>query len=152
MRISDWSSYVGSSDLIEGTVEGVAWRLGHAGFAGGGEDDGSLWLGDGQRGLARFGVQESARAEAGEAIAALRELGLHVHLSSGDSSAAVARFGEALGIDDVHARQTPEQKLAFVRALQAEGRRVAMVGGGLNAAPVLAGADVSLAEIGREHV
>src|SRR3546814_20472905 len=74
MRISDWSSYVGSSDLIEGTVEGVAWRLGHAGFACGGEDDGSLWLGDGQSGLARFGVQESARADAGEAIAAQREL------------------------------------------------------------------------------
>src|SRR5690606_15747344 len=67
------------------------------------------------------------------------------HLSSGDSSAAVARFSEALGIDDVHARQTPEQKLAFVRTLQAEGRRVAMVGDGLNDAPVLAGADVSLA-------
>ncbi|MFC3715518.1 heavy metal translocating P-type ATPase [Luteimonas soli] len=130
---------------IEGSVEGVAWRLGHAGFACGGEDDGSLWLGDGRRSVARFGVQESARAEAGEAIAALRELGLHVHLSSGDSSAAVARFGEALGIDDAHARQTPEQKLAFVRALQAEGRRVAMVGDGLNDAPVLAGADVSLA-------
>jgi Cu2+-exporting ATPase len=45
----------------------------------------------------------------------------------------------------VHARQTPEQKLAFVRGLQAQGRRVAMVGDGLNDAPVLAGADVSLA-------
>ena len=130
---------------IEGTVEGVAWRLGHAGFAGGGEDDGSLWLGDGQRSVARFGVRESARAEAGEAIAALRGLGLRVHLSSGDSAAAVARFGEALGIDEAHARQTPEQKLAFVRKLQAGGRRVAMVGDGLNDAPVLAGADVSLA-------
>lgn len=130
---------------IEGCVEGVTWRLGHADFACGGEDDGSLWLGDGERGLARFGVRESARVEAGEAIAALRGLGLRVHLSSGDSNAAVARFGEALGIDDVHARQTPEQKLAFVRGLQAEGRRVAMVGDGLNDAPVLAGADVSLA-------
>ncbi|MEO5628564.1 MAG: heavy metal translocating P-type ATPase [Thermomonas sp.] len=130
---------------IEGHVDGVAWRLGHAGFACGGTADVDLWLGDGTRAFARFAVRESARPEAAAAIAALRAQGLCLHLSSGDAHAAVMRFGEALGIDDVHARQTPEQKLAFVRSLQAQGRRVAMVGDGLNDAPVLAGADVSLA-------
>lgn len=130
---------------IEGVVEGVGWRLGHAGFACSADDDGGLWLGDGTRGVARFGVRESPRDEAAAAIAGLRALGLRLHLSSGDSAAAVARFGDALGIDDVHARQTPEQKLAFVRSLQADGRRVAMIGDGLNDAPVLAGADVSMA-------
>ena len=58
---------------------------------------------------------------------------------------AVQRFAAQLGIDHAHARQTPEDKLARVRALQASGRVVAMVGDGLNDAPVLAGADVSLA-------
>jgi Cu2+-exporting ATPase len=130
---------------IEGIVDGVTWRLGHAGFACGGADDGGIWLGNGERGVARFGVQETARPEAAAAIAALRAQGLHLHLSSGDAHDSVMRFGEALGIADVHARQTPEQKLAFVRGLQSEGRRVAMVGDGLNDAPVLAGADVSLA-------
>lgn len=134
---------------IEGVVDGIHWRLGHAGFACNGKDDGALWLGCGDgdrvRGVARFGVQESARPEAAAAIAALRALGLRLHLSSGDAHDSVMRFGEALGISDVHARQSPEQKLAFVRSLQAEGRRVAMVGDGLNDAPVLAGADVSLA-------
>ncbi len=130
---------------ITGDVDGITWRLGQAGFAAGGADDGDLWLGDGMRGIARFGVRESARTEAAAAIAALRAQGLRLHLSSGDAHAAVLRFGEALGIDDVHARQTPEQKLAYVRSLQAQGRRVAMVGDGLNDAPVLAGADVSLA-------
>lgn len=134
---------------IQGEVDGIKWRLGHASFACGGADDGQLWLGCGDdnrvRGVARFGVQESARPEAAAAIAAMRAQGLRLHLSSGDAQAAVMRFGEALGIDDVYARQTPEQKLAFVRGLQSEGRRVGMVGDGLNDAPVLAGADVSLA-------
>jgi Cu2+-exporting ATPase len=130
---------------IEGSVEGVAWRLGRAGFACGTDDDDDLWLGDGRRAVARFGVRESPRADAAEAISALRALGLDLHLSSGDAPEAVACFAQALGIDDAHARQSPEQKLAFVRGLQAGGRRVAMVGDGLNDAPVLAGADVSLA-------
>ncbi|MEO6227911.1 MAG: heavy metal translocating P-type ATPase, partial [Thermomonas sp.] len=130
---------------IEGRVDGITWRLGHAGFACGGDDDGHLWLNDGTRRVARFGVQETARPEAAAAIAALRAQGLCLHLSSGDSHAAAMRFGQALGIANVHARQTPEQKLAFVRSLQSQGCRVAMVGDGLNDAPVLAGADVSLA-------
>ena len=130
---------------IEGDVDRIRWRLGQAHYACGGDDDAHLWLGDGVRGVARFGVQETARPEAAAAIAALRAQGLRLHLSSGDAHAAVMRFGEALGIHDVHARQTPEQKLAYVRSLQAQGRRVAMVGDGLNDAPVLAGADVSLA-------
>ena len=130
---------------IEGRIEGITWRLGHAGFACGADDDGQVWLGDGTRCIARFRVHEAARPEAAAAIAALRAQGMCLHVSSGDSHDAAMRFGEALGIADVHARQTPEQKLAFVRSLQAQGRRVAMVGDGLNDAPVLAGADVSLA-------
>ena len=55
------------------------------------------------------------------------------------------RMGQALGLDQLHARQSPEDKLALVHGLQAKGRIVAMVGDGLNDAPVLAGADVSIA-------
>ena len=129
---------------IEGMVEGEHWRLGQAGFAAGVADDGGLWLG-GARGRARFTVAEGERQDARAAIAALRQEGLIVHLSSGDGDAAVRRFAAELGIDHAHARQSPTDKLAYARALQADGRVVAMVGDGLNDAPVLAGADVSLA-------
>jgi len=130
---------------LEGVVDGVRWRLGQGPFAPSGGDDGALWLGDGRHAAARFSVRESARADAPAALAALRAQGLSVHLASGDAAPAVAAFADRLRIDTAHARQSPEDKLANVRALQARGRRVAMVGDGLNDAPVLAGADVSIA-------
>lgn len=130
---------------IAGSIDGVAWRLGQARFACGGTDDGAVWLGDGARAWARFEVHESERGDAAPALAALRRAGLALHLSSGDAAMAVEPFAKRLGIAHVHARQSPEDKLALVRKLQQQGRRVAMVGDGLNDAPVLAGADVSIA-------
>jgi Cu2+-exporting ATPase len=130
---------------IRCTIEGIAWRLGQAGFACDGEDDGALWLGDGHDAFARFEVRERERADAASALEELRADGVALHLSSGDAVGTVARFAARFGIEDAHARQAPEDKLAFVRQLQQQGRRVAMIGDGLNDAPVLAGADVSIA-------
>ena len=130
---------------VQGRLAGVHWYLGRADFAAGREDDGFLWLGDGQRGVARFSLHESPREDADSALRELQAQGLQVHLASGDGAEAVQRLADSLGITQAHARQTPEDKLALVRGLQAQGRIVAMVGDGLNDAPVLAGADVSLA-------
>jgi Cu2+-exporting ATPase len=130
---------------IEGFVEGRHWRLGRAGYAAAVADDGRIWLGNGERAAARFTLQESERDDARAAIDALRAQGLVVHLSSGDAERPVRRFAGQVGIDLAHARQSPEDKLAFVHGLQQQDRIVAMVGDGLNDAPVLAGADVSLA-------
>ncbi len=130
---------------IEGRVDGKRWRLGQAAFAAGELDDGQLWLGDGLRAAARFRLRESERADARAAIDLLKSQGLDVHLSSGDAEPAVAGFARNLGIVDALARQSPEAKLARVRQLQESGRVVLMVGDGLNDAPVLAGADVSIA-------
>ena len=140
---SDVIAHAGAG--IEGMVEGRHWRLGHARFACGGEDDGALWLGDGTRAFARFGIRERQRTDAAAALAALRAQGIEPQLLSGDGSEAVRRFADALGIAQARARQTPEQKLDAVHVLQAQGRTVAMVGDGINDAPVLAAADVSFA-------
>lgn len=132
---------------IEGEIDGHFWRLGRPGFAAGRADDGAVWLGDGRQPAARFIVEDLLRADAEPALAALRGQDLGVELLSGDGEASVARLAARLGIaaDSAHARQTPEDKLARIRALQAAGHRVAMVGDGINDAPVLAGADVSFA-------
>jgi len=130
---------------IEGDVDGMHWRLGRADFAAAHTDDGALWLGDGTRAFARITIRETMREDAREAVAALRGAGVSVELCSGDAGDAVASFARQVGIDEFHARQSPEDKLARVRVAQARGEVVAMVGDGLNDAPVLAGADVSLA-------
>ena len=130
---------------IEGMVEGGRWRIGRGDFAAGREDDGAVWLGDGEHPAARFEIGESMREDAIDAAAALHAQGLRLHLASGDAAERVAALASRIGIDDASARQTPEDKLAYVRRRQSEGRVVAMVGDGLNDAPVLAGADVSIA-------
>jgi len=128
-------------------AEGRLWRLGSASWAGdaglGGGTE--VWLGCDGRPLARFDLEESLRPGSAEAVRALQAAGLRVTLLSGDASERAMALAARLGITDVHARATPEGKLAAVAQAQAEGRLVAMVGDGINDAPVLARADVSLA-------
>lgn len=131
---------------IEGIVDGHLWRLGRADFAAGRPgDDAALWLGDGRHAEARLHLSDPPRADAAGSVAQLAGMGLRVHLSSGDAHAPVHALAGQLGIGTALARQSPEDKLAYARGLQADGRVVAMLGDGLNDAPVLAGADVSVA-------
>jgi len=95
--------------------------------------------------LASFWLDETLRPDAEPAVGALGALGLDVCLLSGDRAAAVARLALRAGIGQALGQQTPEGKLAHIRLLQQRGHRVAMVGDGLNDAPVLARADVSVA-------
>ncbi|MFT3755331.1 MAG: HAD-IC family P-type ATPase [Pseudoxanthomonas sp.] len=109
------------------------------------QQDTGLWLSNDQQAIAHFHLQENSRPDAAQALHALRQQNLHIHLSSGDADAPVQFFAQALHIDAPRSRQSPQDKLATVRELQSQGRIVAMVGDGLNDAPVLAGADVSIA-------
>jgi P-type Cu2+ transporter len=132
---------------IEGIVRGQKLRLGTAPFAVGRADDGAIWLGDAGGMLARFTVAEQPREEADRTLQSLARLGIETQILSGDSSESVARFSAQLDAPVSHAegRLLPEDKLARLRALQASGHCVTMVGDGINDAPVLAGANVSIA-------
>jgi Cu2+-exporting ATPase len=135
---------------LEGVVGGRRLRLGVAGFAAGCDDDGAVWLGDGSAPLARFEISEQPRQEGAATLRQLHRLGLRLQLLSGDAVATVRGFAASLGaaFETIEGRLLPEDKLARIRALQGSGRRVAMVGDGINDAPVLAGANVSLAVSG----
>ena len=102
-------------------------------------------LSDDEGPAAEFVLQDAVRADAAETLAELRAMGLELSLLSGDGSDAVEHVADALGIDTWHARLTPADKLDAIQALQRSGARVLMVGDGINDAPVIAGADVSIA-------
>jgi len=90
-------------------------------------------------------VANEPRPESKRTVAALRGLGLAIEISSGDSVVAVRRLARHCGIGNFAARRSPAQKLERVRALTSQGEFVAMVGDGINDAPVLGGAGVSVA-------
>lgn len=102
-------------------------------------------LGSAQGLLAAFLLADRLREDAVETVARLQALGLRVHLYSGDAPATVSVIAKRLGIERQAGQLTPADKLERVRALQGEGAVVAMVGDGVNDAPVLSQAQVSVA-------
>ena len=90
-------------------------------------------------------VADRIRPTAKSAVAALHDLGIRVLLLTGDSRATAQTVARTLGIDEVRAEVLPADKAAEVRRLEAQGRRVAMVGDGVNDAPALAAATVGIA-------
>jgi len=92
-----------------------------------------------------FGIADKARGNAREAIAQLHAMGVKTLMATGDVQAAADHIAALVGIDHVIAQARPEDKLAIIHDLQAKGEKVGMIGDGINDAPALAAADVSLA-------
>jgi P-type Cu2+ transporter len=136
---------------VEGVVDGARYRLGRSDFALGDaapapdEADDAIILADVSGELARFAISEQPRAGAVALIRSLREDGIDCEILSGDCPARVDAMAHVLSIDHALAAATPADKLARLHTLRRDGHIVAMVGDGINDAPVLAGADVAIA-------
>lgn len=144
---------------IEGVVDGCRYRIGRPDYvlqlsratlptsAASMLDSGDtvVVLGDTSGCLAVFRIGDEVRPESKRLVAELQAAGRHVVLLTGDAPGVAARVGHELGIADIRAGVTPQGKHACVTELQAAGAVVAMVGDGVNDAPVLAQAQVSIA-------
>jgi len=95
--------------------------------------------------LGQIDIADEIKDDSAAALAELHRLRLRTILLTGDHAGTARAIAQRVGIDDVRAQATPEQKAAIIRQMQAEGRRVAMVGDGINDAPALAVADVGIA-------
>ena len=105
----------------------------------------TIYLVEETRVLAAFAVADAVRPESAEAVRRLHDGGIEVMMLTGDAQSVADSVARELGIDEVFAQVLPEQKAAKIEELQARGRRVAMVGDGVNDAPALVTSDVGVA-------
>jgi P-type Cu2+ transporter len=135
---------VGSDRLFhrdDVTLDGLADRA--AQLAAGGRTTVEVAI-DGNAAVV-IGIADAPRETANAAVLALRELGVRVVMLTGDAQSTAQRVAAQVGIDEVIAEVLPQDKAAKVSELQQQGRKVAMVGDGVNDAPALAQADVGIA-------
>ncbi|MGF1658382.1 MAG: heavy metal translocating P-type ATPase [Rubrimonas sp.] len=151
---------------VEAVVEGRQVRVGRRRFVGGAADAAleaaaallaeqgltAVWIGVDGRPAAVAGFADAPRPDAAAAVAALKARGIDVRMLTGDAPETAARIAGKLGLAQVEAGLRPEDKLRLLRALRAEGKRVAMIGDGVNDAPALAAADVGVAMSGGADV
>lgn len=138
---------------VEGWFENERWRFGRPDWVGSEQDDGRTVAAFGREGgtIRMIAFADALRPRASEAMAELHELGVETRLVSGDSPAVVEEIARQMGIPG-SARITPAGKNEYVREAQAKGRRVLMVGDGLNDGPALKAADVAMAPAGASDV
>ncbi len=137
--------FVGGPALLEKADAEPSPKLREAAEQAADQGRAAIYLLEEGHALAVFAVADAVRPESHEAVDRLHESGIEVAMLTGDASAVADAVAEELGIDTVFAEVLPDQKADKIKALQAGGKKVAMVGDGVNDAPALATADVGIA-------
>ena len=147
---------------ISGKIDGKPWYIGNAMFVQAhctthSELDATgkhtqIFLADKEHVHARLSLEDEIRPDAYTTVQALQQAGMEIILMSGDNHSAAQAVAEQVGINTVFAELGPADKLHEVQKLQQQGNTVIMVGDGINDAPVLASADVSIAMQGAAQI
>jgi Cu2+-exporting ATPase len=142
---------------VRAVIEGSEARLGSAVFCGATDVDSLqadvssiVFTHAGHRAV--FAIRQRLRSDAAAVVRALRAAGLDIHILSGDRTSAVEPVAAALRVTQRHGGLKPTDKIAAIEELKRNGRRVLMVGDGLNDAPALAAAHVSMSPISAAHI
>ncbi|MCB1518812.1 MAG: heavy metal translocating P-type ATPase, partial [Hyphomicrobiaceae bacterium] len=134
---------------LEAKIGNDVWRLGRADWCNAAdrsnEGGSQVWLSRNDEPVAGFSLADQPRADAKSTIAELKRTGIGITLLSGDQADAVQDLARQLGIENAESNLKPQDKMDRIRALQAAGEKVLMVGDGINDAPALRLADVSMA-------
>jgi P-type Cu+ transporter len=158
--VSGFQSTTGGG--VSGTIGDDAWHVGKQGFlesagvtlpaellaaADAFQRDAKtlVWVARAGQAVGIFAVSDPIKESTPAAIAALHALGIRLVMATGDNETTARAIGRQLGIDEIHAGLSPQDKIDLVKKLKAGGRRVAMTGDGINDAPALAEADVGIA-------
>jgi Cu2+-exporting ATPase len=150
------SPFTGAAEVtgqgVRALIDGIEARLGSAEFCGIAQSaaimpgHSQIYFSYGGR-TAAFAISQKLRPDAADVVKSLRGLGLELHILSGDRVDAVRPMAETLGISDWLGGLKPAEKIAIIEKFKAQGRRVLMIGDGLNDAPALASAHASLSPI-----
>ncbi|MCB6184726.1 cadmium-translocating P-type ATPase [Leeia sp. TBRC 13508] len=151
---------------IEGYIDGQAYRLGHPSFVQAFiqtlpeqtrlDTNAPIYLAKNNKLIAAIYISDKLRADANTLIKQLKDENISIHIASGDQSLNVKNIATSLEINDWHANCSPKDKLTLIESLQLENKTVCMIGDGVNDAPVLAKAQVSIAigsgaDIAQQH-
>lgn len=144
-QVNDQYWYVGNLPLLEKNNITVPDQLRHAAAKWLAEAKTVVYFGNEKQALAAVAIADTIKPSSAEAVKQLQDEGVTVYMLTGDNAATAKAIADQVGIKDFQAEVLPAQKAAFVKALQQQGKTVAMVGDGINDSNALAQADVSIA-------
>lgn len=144
-KVEGESYFIGNRSLLEESGIGIEDAILEKAEEWGKEAKTVIWFANSKKALAVLAIADAIKPSSKSAVAELQKNGIEVYMLTGDNEATAKAVSESVGIQHFEAEVLPEQKAAFVKQLQAQGKVVAMVGDGINDSTALAQADVSIA-------